>query len=161
MKVLDLLDIRNDVTVWSALFHDLGKGHDKYLYPNSKSKRPHFPGHANISAEIAVKYLEQWNADTDTIDKVSRIIETHMFDIKSNLIPKTIRNFIANVGIDNIDNWFVVRCADSASYSTTDKYVANIIEPFRILIQKELNKASEDFGLSVDKGHSGMQISGE
>jgi len=161
MRVLDLLDIRNPVTIWSALFHDLGKGHDKYLYPNSKSKKPHFSGHADTSAYIAVKYLNQWNVDTDTMDKVARIIKTHMFDIKCNMTPKTIRNFIANVGMDNIRNWFTVRCADSASYSSTDKYVSNIIDPFRTLIQKELNKASKDFGLSVDKGDSGMQISGE
>lgn len=162
MRVLDLLDIRNPVTIWSALFHDLGKGHDRYQIPFIlKLDRPKFPGHAKISIDIALKYLEEWYEHPDTIDKVVRIIDTHMFDIQCNLTPKTIRNFIARVGIDNITNWFTIRCADSASYSTTDKYVSNIIDPFRTLIQKELNKASKDFGLSVDKGDSGMQISGE
>lgn len=137
MLVINLLTIKNHITLLSGLFHDLGK--IRVSSPND-ALLPRFPGHANESVIIAKAWLTEWNTTPYVIDRVIRIISTHMFDIHKVLKEKTIRNFIADVGPDNIDNWFVIRRADSASYSRYSQYKRHIIDPFHETIQQYLNR---------------------
>jgi len=112
-KVLTCLGEKNEITVAAALFHDIGKVKTKRCINN----RITFYEHPLYSAMIAKKYLKKWKYGESFIDSVSRIIETHMFDIHTNLNKKNIRNFIAKVGMNNIKNWFVLRRADALSYN--------------------------------------------
>lgn len=131
MSVIDLLSVKTDITLLSGLFHDLGKKYvsqidDSFLHSSSR-----FPGHSIKSADIAKIRLAEWETTPYVIDRVIRLISTHMFDIKNARKEKTIRNFIASVGKDNIDNWFVLRIADSRSYASQQKYQNVFINPFR------------------------------
>jgi len=137
MKVIDLLPIKNSITLMAGLMHDIGKAVSEQdtmgalVHANRISR---FPGHEIKSADIAKDLLTVLGADQNSADQIIRIVRTHMYDLRfseSSIKNKTLRKFIADIGINNIDNWFSVRIADSMSYSSTDGYVNKYIISFR------------------------------
>lgn len=158
MAVIDLLSVKNPITLLSGIFHDLGKA---YVQPgnNLTSK---FPNHNIKSANIVEMRLGEWGASEYLIDRVVRIVLTHMYDITNATGEKTIRNFVAEVGQDNISNWFVLRIADSQSYALHREYRDNIIEPFRIAIVSYINQQpnSDQPKLTLSDTQGNMQIKG-
>lgn len=138
MSVIDLLETKNPITLLAGLFHDLGKS-----YVKCNDFRPKFPGHEEASAHLAKLRLKQWQASQSIIDRVSRLITTHMYDIKNIIHEKAIRKFLADVGSENIDNWFCLRIADSKSYQRHRRYKKQIINPFRIRVDLYLSESSE------------------
>lgn len=136
MLVMDLLTIKNPITLLSSLFHDLGKTNMSPTDPLI----PRFPNHADESADMARIRLAEWGATSHIIDRVCRLISMHMFDLKNATGEKTVRRFIANVGRDNVDNWFVVRIADSRSYVSQRQYLNHYIKPFRRAVTSYLRK---------------------
>lgn len=137
MAVIDLLTIKNHITLLSGLFHDLGK---TFVIPMDDVSLPRFPGHASESARTADNRLSEWGANPYLIDRVVRLVSTHMFDISNAIGEKTIRNFVADVGQDNVSNWFVLRVADSRSYAQQQKYRNKFIEPFRKRVMSYLEQ---------------------
>lgn len=137
MSVIDLLTDKNSITLMSGLFHDLGK---TYINPIQNFTLRRFPGHEIESAKIADVYMTKWGASSYIKDRVIRIISTHMFDVVDATREKTLRKFVASIGIDNIDNWFVVRISDSRSYSAYYEYKYTLIDPFRKAVIMYLNK---------------------
>jgi hypothetical protein len=137
MQVIDLLILKNPVTLLASLFHDLGKC---YVENTGNPSMPRFPCHAIESANIAKMKLTEWQASSYLIDRVNRIILTHMYDIVRPIREKTIRRFIVNIGLDNIENWFALRRADSASYSNHGQYKRYIIDPFYKSVRHYLDR---------------------
>lgn len=159
MSVIDLLSIKTPITLLSGLFHDLGKC---FVSPMSSTSSPRFPGHADASANIAEIRLSEWGTSRSIIDRVVRIVSTHMFDISNAIREKTIRQFVANVGQDNIDNWFIVRIADSRSYTSQQRYRNHFIESFRRAVTSYM-KQQPSFGhleLEQPKNTGNIQIRG-
>jgi hypothetical protein len=66
-----------------------------------------------------------------------------MYDVYTVVSEKTIRQFVATVGMDNIENWFIVRRADSASYSKYNQYKRHIIDPFYSAVKEYLDGLSQ------------------
>ena len=159
MLVLDAMTVKNPTTLLSGLFHDLGK---YYIDPTDDPSRSKFPGHAGKSAEIARARLEEWGANPDLVDSVVRVVSTHMFDIRDATQDKTIRKFVASVGKDNIENWFVLRFADSRSYSGYKQYANYLIEPFRRAVVSYLERqpSSEQLDFEPNDANGGIQIKG-
>lgn len=158
MSIIDLLSIKNPITLLSGLFHDLGKS---YIPPVNDSLLPRFPNHALISANIAEIKLTEWQASPYLIDRIVRIILTHMYDIVNIIGEKTIRKFVSMVGQDNIENWFVVRKADSASYSQCNQYRQCIIDSFYNTVQKYLDKLPQKDSPSVSLSKPNIIMSGK
>lgn len=160
MLVLDALKVRNPTTLLSGLFHDLGKYYVDQMDDPSRSK---FPCHAARSAEIARVRLEEWGTQPETIDSVVRLVSTHMFDIKDAARDKTIRKFLASVGKNNCNDWFVLRVADSLSYSGHKEYRNNLIEPFREAVVSYLDRQPSSEQLEFEKTDvkGGIQIKGD
>lgn len=159
MSVIDLLTIKNPITLLSGLFHDVGKA---TIAPMDDTSLPRFPGHAYASATIAEIRLNEWGADSYLIDRVVRLIATHMFDISDAMREKTIRKFVADVGFDNIDNWFSLRVADSRSYASQQKYRNHFIEPFRqkVMLFLDQQPVDEHPRLEISKEVKGIHIKG-
>lgn len=137
MLVIDVLQIKNPITLLSGLFHDLGKS---YVSSVDDPLSPKFPGHDLISSCIAQKKLEEWGASLYLNDRITRLISMHMYDISNATREKTIRKFVANVGMDNIENWFALRIADSRSYAAQQEYYTKMIRPFRVAVMSYLKK---------------------
>lgn len=159
MLVMDALSDKNPITLLSGLFHDLGK---YYVDPNHDPAYSRYPGHAAKSAEIAERRLKEWGADKNTTDSVVRLVNTHMFDIRGVTQDKTIRKFVASVGKNNIENWFVLRVADSLSYSGHQQYRNTLIEPFRAVVMSYLKRQpdSEQVEFKNLDVTGGVQIKG-
>lgn len=159
MSVIDLLTIKNDITLLSGLFHDLGKAYVSLLDYTPSSR---FPGHEAESVKITKMRLVEWGAKSYLIDRVSRLVATHMFDISNPMKDKTIRKFIADIGFDNVDNWFILRIADSRSYAAQQKYQNHFIEPFRksvmLFLKRQPNMGQPNFDMIGEAGV--MQIEG-
>jgi hypothetical protein len=159
MLVIDILADKNPITLLSGLFHDLGKCCVKPIDDTYASK---FPGHDVESAHIAQNILGRWGAAEFLTDRVIRLVAMHMYDISDASREKTIRKFVAEVGYDNVDNWFTLRIADSRSYAEQQKYYNRFIDPFRIAVNKYLDQQPNtgEPGIEVPDVAGGMQIEG-
>lgn len=163
MLVMDVLTIKNKITLLAALFHDLGKSYVKPVF----SKLPYkcsikFPNHAIESAKIAQKTMIKWGATNDIIDRVVRIVSMHMYDIKSSQQHKTIRKFVANVGCHNIEDWFTLRIADSRGYLKSQEYINNFIGPFKDAVMSYIDQqpGTNESIFTNFETKNGMQIEG-
>ncbi|KKN91270.1 hypothetical protein LCGC14_0221380 [marine sediment metagenome] len=169
MNVIDRLSDKTDIALLAGLFHDLGKCK---IPPMDDPSLPRFPGHPIASANIAENTLALWGGRDYLIDRVSRIVSTHMYDISNATREKTIRKFVADVGQDNIENWFDVRIADSSSYSfysnqkqrkhrsAKESYYSRYIEPFHKVVMSYLEKQPKTDQPKFTCPVTGMQIEG-
>jgi len=141
MSVMDRLAVKNPVTLLSGLFHDLGKACVRSINdPPSLS----FPNHAIKSAGIAATKLKEWGATSDLTDRVTRIVLMHMYDISSATREKTICKFVANVGRNNVADWFTLRVADS-------NHCDHLIRPFKKAVVSYLeNQPNTDDTTFID-----------
>lgn len=158
MTVLDMLRIKNRITLLSGLFHDLGK-YEYEIVSLDNQKISKFPGHVNKSVRIAKTKLVEWGANEYLIDRVCRLISMHMYDLVGSFKEQTIRKFIADVGHDNIENWFILREADSASYGVVEQYYDRFLAPFKLIISGYLQKQPGDDRYQFDNAGN-IQIEG-
>jgi hypothetical protein len=158
MAVIDLLTIKNPITLLSGLFHDLGKCR---IQPMNDPSLPRFPGHAIESANIAEIKLAEWQATPYIIDRVIRMISMHMYDISNAAKEKTIRKFIADIGQDNIENWFILRIADSCSYALQQQYRNRFIEPFRKAVMLYLDRLPKEDDLLQLQSEPNVTLGGK
>lgn len=136
MRVLDALEARNPVVLWAAVFHDVGKA----SFPERDYFcKTAFPRHEIISLELAGRRLDRWRAEGGFTLDVLRLVKTHMIDIKNMKHAQVYRNFIASIGLRNIDNWFHLRRADSLAYSIIPG-VLDMIDDFRERLSGYLNQ---------------------
>jgi len=154
--VLDCLTVKNHITLWSALFHDLGKINTRNIIDNNLVN---FHGHESQSVIITQDVLSAWNEDPFIIDRTKRIVQTHMFDL-SHLTQKAIRDFVGNVGKDNIDNWFIVREADINAYPHETEYVNKYIKPFKLKVEEYRSALLQEDTLDISPSNDVMQILG-
>ena len=131
MNVLDALTIKNPITLWAALFHDLGKLLTREVIDGVVT----FHGHPEESAVISHNVLSAWQEDPFIIDRVERLVLTHMLDIK-HANDKAARNLFGSVGRDNVDNWFALREADISAYSHSKQHTNSYVEEFRKKIER-------------------------
>jgi len=141
LDVINCLEIKNKITIFSALFHDIEKK------PNINIC------HQNQSSVVAEHILHEWNIHKDIIMNVQKIILTHMEDIK-NQTDKGVGRFIKNVGVNNLNNWFVLRRADSIAY---EGKALHIIENFRNQINKFI---AENKSVFIPKCQDSLHING-
>ena len=143
MDVIDLLRDKTAVSLLSGLFHDLGKCE---LLGGHKRSSHKFPSHADVSAEIARKQLAEWSAEQSISDSVVRIVKTHMYDIRccNNMAVKTIRKFVANVGMHNIEDWFYLREADCLSYGPLQPSHNHLLRSFRSKVDRYVSSQLND-----------------
>lgn len=119
MKVLDASRAHSDVEssgdlelMLSALFHDTGKPATA-AFSDEKGDMT-FHGHQIISKRIWQKWMKKYKVSMLGIDteKVSRLVDNHMFETKSFYSDKAIRRFINKIGPDLIYKQLDLRIAD-------------------------------------------------
>ena len=95
---MDALDNskRDPIVRLSALLHDVGKPKTLSF---GEDGEPHFYGHEHESGEIAEVILKRLKYSNDVIDKVKKIVESHMRIRDSSTWSKgTLRRFIRDMG---------------------------------------------------------------
>ena len=73
----------------------------------------HFPGHARVSAEIAVHVMKRLKFDNDTLNKVELLVANH--DLRMDQTARSVRRGIARVGKDMFPLLMEVKVADGAA----------------------------------------------
>jgi len=157
MKVLDALTVKNSITLWAALFHDLGKITTKVVSPDGI---PFFHGHSEDSVIILRKVLSAWQEDPFIIDRVERIVLTHMLDLKQ-ANDKAARNLFGKVGKDNIENWFALREADISAYPHAEGYINSYVRNFRKKVELYRTTLIRENDLCIPPSDGVMHICGE
>lgn len=93
---------------WAALFHDLGKISTLTIKDGKRT----FVGHEKKSAEIAEEIMTRLGFSDYKKKLISLLVYNHMYSIKDDMNDKTIRKFIAKIGIENIVPFFRLKQAD-------------------------------------------------
>jgi dCMP deaminase len=133
LHVLQYLPIRTPVTVWSAIFHDVGKVVQIRL-PLGPDRN-----HADVSAEIADAALRRLLFTDGTREKIVRLVQTHMHDIKSIRGDRDVESFIGRVGVCNLSDWFALRKADCLAYGNGSSLA--LVNRIQERVEKLLSRA--------------------
>lgn len=133
-RVVDLLQVRNIITVCCAVFHDLGKCRS-------------FKSHQLISSDIARAFFTHHGFDYQTVSSIDRIVRSHMYDLWPVMLSpdKMTDKLIASVGLSNITNWFALRRADLASYGNPTSM--KLVDDVQQLIKCKLEQQGGDLEL--------------
>ncbi|MBP8986815.1 MAG: HD domain-containing protein [Spirochaetes bacterium] len=119
----------------AALLHDIGKiatrreGHDgDYTFYN----------HEVIGAKIARKIMRRLKFSNDEIEYVTNLILNHMFHYTQDWTDGAVRRFIRKVGLNNLQDLFILRLADRSGNGMRD----GLPEPIKKL-KKHIEKVVE------------------
>ena len=100
----------------AALFHDIGKTYTRTVEQKTLAGQTveviHFHGHETKSAELTKEILFRLKFSNAQIDEVCHLIRHHMFFFETNWSDAAVRRFVVRVGIENIENLFLLRYAD-------------------------------------------------
>lgn len=116
-----MLDNYNDtnhkkqVMLWSALFHDVGKGVCKSFtnYKGEETRFASFIGHSEVSSQIACNILCRLGFDDKFIHDVTTIIQFHMYLLDGNASRDRLRRY---VGEDIFKQLEIMRDADKQAH---------------------------------------------
>ena len=95
---------------WAALLHDVGK--PACFAPDEKGEG-HFPGHAQVSAQLAEEILRRLKAPNDLREQVVLLISQHM-----TLLPpdkKILRRRLGKFGPEMVQKLLILQQADHAA----------------------------------------------
>ena len=93
----------------AALLHDIGKVPTKQ--PNTSGDYT-FYNHEVLGVKITKKIMKRLKCSNEQIESVSNLILNHMFHYTNEWTDGAVRRFIRKVGLENIDNLFILRMAD-------------------------------------------------
>ena len=93
---------------FAMLFHDSGKPHCK---STDKNGVDHFYSHGKISRKIASETLSRLKTSNNFRYTVRNLVEYHDF-LPDKISRKTYKKYIAKLGIETVENLFLVREAD-------------------------------------------------
>lgn len=93
---------------FAMLLHDSGKPHCKTTDENGID---HFYSHGKTSKKIAFEILSRLKTSNKFRDTVCNLVEYHDF-LPDKISKKTYKKYIAKLGIETVENLFLVREAD-------------------------------------------------
>jgi tRNA nucleotidyltransferase (CCA-adding enzyme) len=93
----------------AALLHDIGKVPTRQPGVDGDST---FYNHEVVGTKMAKKLMKRLKFSNEQIDTVSNLILNHMFHYTDEWTDGAVRRFIRKVGLDNIEDLFVLRMAD-------------------------------------------------
>jgi poly(A) polymerase/tRNA nucleotidyltransferase (CCA-adding enzyme) len=109
----------------AALLHDIGK-------PSSidwdELGIPTFYGHELKSVSISRDIIQRFKFPKAFEKHILMLIEQHMFHYQSEWTDSAVRRFIARTGVENIENLFTLRKADSFGMKGSEVFPTNLIE---------------------------------
>lgn len=120
----------------AALLHDVGKPDTVSIQDDGNVI---FYNHEVVGSRIGLEIAKRFNLSKKQTDKIFRLIRWHMFTLDENQTDASIRRFIKNVGLENIDDMMAVRVGDRLG-GGTQKAVSWRMEKFRERIDQVLDK---------------------
>lgn len=131
---------------FTALLHDIGKVSTRKEGVDGEYT---FYNHEVISAKIARKVMRQLKFSNDEINYVCNLIINHMFHYTPDWTDGAVRRFIRKVGMEHVEDLFVLRLADRNGNGMRDglpepikklkQHIHNVIEKDNAFTVKDLN----------------------
>lgn len=144
---------------FAALLHDIGKPTVRQEPPDGTYT---FYRHELISEKMSRDILSRLKFSNDERNQILNLIRNHMFHYTPDWSDGAIRRFIARVGVDQIDNLFLLRLADQKAiagvcdYSTLEEFATRIkmiLEANDALSIKDLAINGDDLmGIGIPAG---------
>lgn len=98
---------------WAALLHDIGKPQSFY---RDETGRGHFPGHADLGAELSDAALLRLKAPTALRQQVTQLIRLHMTPLEPD--KKLLRRRLGKLGQETLELLLLLQEADMCSKGT-------------------------------------------
>ena len=147
----DISKADRKVLALATVLHDIAKPVMKTTGPDGVD---HFKGHPEKGVDMAAAVLHRLKYDNDTIKRVKKLVRYH--DERPKLTPPSIRRFIADVEVSNMDNLMRLKYADLYAHAkyqwddklyqveTLDKMYHKIMEDNDPILIKDLAVDGED-----------------
>lgn len=115
-----------------ALLHDVGKPRTKM----GEGEDSTFHNHEVVGARMTTKILETLHYSKDIVQKTVHLVRHHLFYYNVGEVSEAgVRRFLSRVGIENIDDLFVIREADRIG-SGVPKAIPYKMRHLRFMIDK-------------------------
>lgn len=114
----------------AALLHDIGKPNSAQILEDNIT----FHGHEEVGSEIAKAILQRLKLDTQTIDKVVKMVRHHMrphFLIHQDSGNKALRRFIRDIGEELVDDILDLAEADALGSSPVVNEIPELREKIK------------------------------
>ncbi len=98
--------------VAAGLLHDIGK-------PDTAADG-HFIGHAEVGARMARGVLERLRWPGVLVERVTRLVNEHMYQFRPTWTDAAVRRFLRRVGLDLVDDLLLLREADDVGSGVLD-----------------------------------------
>ncbi len=138
----------NLIVRWAALLHDVGKPESLSIDDNGL---PTFYHHERISASLADTILQRLKFPNNERNRINHLITHHMFHYTPEWTDAAIRRFISKVGIDYLDDLFLLRFADSYGASgkpSNDRLLLEFIERINTILEEESALSIRDLAIT-------------
>lgn len=112
LKTCDAAPRENLAVRWSALLHDTGKVDVRQQVVDKGGARVVFYGHELVSAEITSVVLDRLRYPGSFVEHCRQLVRHHMYQYTPEWRPATVRRFMRTVGVEHIDDLFLLREAD-------------------------------------------------
>ena len=129
---------KDTVIRYTALLHDIAKPACKTTDENGTD---HFYEHQKKGSDMARGILRRLKFDNDTVDRVTRLVLYHDYGIGTDLGIKAFRRFLAKLGVENFEDYIMIREADikaQSEYMLENKKVN--IEKFKEMYEVVISK---------------------
>ncbi|OHD40443.1 MAG: hypothetical protein A2355_06100 [Spirochaetes bacterium RIFOXYB1_FULL_32_8] len=100
----------------AALFHDIAKPQTSHGKPDDEGNS--FYNHEIIGSKMTYRIMRRLKFSKSDLDTVSHLIRYHMFYYTAEWTDGAVRRFLRNVGVENLDNLFLLRDADRVGNGT-------------------------------------------
>lgn len=133
-----LMNVENSkVLRLTMLFHDFGKAETR---TTDDVGIDHFYGHPQISTKMAGKIMRRLKFDTDTMNRVCRLVEKH--DVSVEPTPKAVRHAASGMGTELFPLFLQVKKADTlgqSDYLRREKLdrIQKVEQIYRDILQRE------------------------
>ncbi len=105
-RLTDRVEVR-----FAALLHDIGKSRTV----KEGEDRSSFIGHDEVGRAMAGTIMRRLKASGEQISLVEDLVAHHMFHYQSTWSDSAVRRFIRRVGLNRLDDLFILRLADQAA----------------------------------------------
>lgn len=93
----------------AALFHDIGK---PVVMESVEAGEPTFHNHERVSEKMAREIMTRYRFPNKSINHICHLISQHMFHYESNWTDAAVRRLIARVGMENLEELYILRQGD-------------------------------------------------
>ena len=137
IKVME--NVPKDITLrYAALLHDVAKPVCK---TTDEKGVDHFYDHPVVGSDLARIVLRRLKFDNETVDKVVRLVLYHDYGIGGQIGEKSVRRFIAKLGIENFNDFITIREADRLAQSDYNQNIkAENVKKLKGVCEKVINE---------------------